>query len=220
MSAAGEVREKVARKAAGIPRMGILGTRGAGFWRSQRVFVYFGAGAGGAWGESHWARIHWRSLRRFLVQSAAQSGIRESANFPESRRWIAAEGCLHCGGCALRASGKQTAATRNFELPRIFAARTGSPAARCSAGARENRVGRISGNPEAGWDDQITRGLQICSWRGRKSQRACRACLAFIIPASRTRRQGASPKRCMRKCCSTSRSFLRTRKETRDSAHG
>src|SRR5208337_257096 len=121
--AAGEIPGKGgAREAAGVPRVGILGTRRAGVRRSRRAIIHPGTGSGSAWSESHGAHIYGRPFRRFLVQGAVPGGIRESADFTESRGWIAAAECLHCRRRALCAACQQTTAARNFDLPWLSAA--------------------------------------------------------------------------------------------------
>src|SRR5208283_3893182 len=136
MPAAGEIPGKSGgRKEAGVPRVGILGTRRARVRRPPRTIIYPGAGSCGAWSESHGTRVHGGPLRGFPVQGVAPGGIRESTEFAESRGWIAVAECLHRRSRALRAACQQAAAARNIELPRLFAARTGDFAARGGAGA-------------------------------------------------------------------------------------
>ncbi len=46
----------------------------------------------------------------------------------------------------------------------------------------KDRVGRVSGNPEAGWKDRFARGLQVCAWRGSGDCTGLAAALRRVPP--------------------------------------
>src|ERR1700687_77548 len=104
MSAVSEIQGKGGTgKAAGVPRMGILGTRGAGIWGSGGGTIYSGAGAGRSWWGPERTGVHRRSFGRFSLQVVARGRICESGDIAAPDGWIEIAQGVHCGGGAVRA---------------------------------------------------------------------------------------------------------------------
>src|SRR5713226_3904235 len=103
VSAVGRIpRKGSAGKTARVSRVDLLGTAGAGIWRSASGTFYFGTCAGCARIESNGAYVYGRSFGRVFVRGSAQGRIRKSGEFPRSERRPDSEERIYCGSSALR----------------------------------------------------------------------------------------------------------------------
>src|SRR5204862_6293195 len=112
-------RKSGAGKTPRVSQLDLLGKTGPGIRRWARRALDTWPCASGAWSESHGENVYGRSLGRFSVHGAPQSGLCESAGFRKLRRWAALEKCIHQRDLPMRAAGKQTSAQRDLELPRL-----------------------------------------------------------------------------------------------------
>ena len=111
---------RCSREASCVSRVDLLGQTCAGLRRPARCPSDPGTRSRRPRRQSHRKDVHWRSLRRFPLQSPTRRGLCEPTNFYQPRRWAGAQQRLHIGHTPVLAAREQAASIGTGKLQAVF----------------------------------------------------------------------------------------------------
>ena len=111
----------------GLPRLGILGSTGAGLRGSRGAGPRHRPGSGGSRRQPHGTRLHGGPERRMVVPDPVSRGFLEPAEVGFEGRRTRPSGLLHRRRGAVRSAAEQAHADRVRSLPAVLGARSHAP---------------------------------------------------------------------------------------------